>query len=428
MIKAISRRAIALPKVACLAARVQPNRSVSFLKKLLFLDDSNNEGNEVKFYSWDESPYEDLRTRAAFIRAKALCPVTKKPVNFVCPYSGIPTHHDEQAWKSDTEYHEQKKYELLKKVNLYEHDLRSGRKFDEFIFPGEQAHDYMINMASWDSFFYTRDFNPMNTEFNMAAATKVLTYPLTIGSMFFKFSPYGLQPSGPVTIEGLRSLSALRYTLYPPYSKLKEAASTYKERPMRIFIVGAKMEAMLPGYVWKQFGYLFPDTKFEIHFVGPESYFDPQSRAFVANDSNNGRAIVNRYDEQISLHHHTQYFHELYDMGDLFPFDPYLDVFFLFHPGFQTADEGHWNKSLKGLLESKCAVYVTGYHQTDILREYSWLRNHPLWEETDILMHQSKNIFGSTKLDLVDSNPTETFQANNEIFGFRGKRYHAIKK
>lgn len=403
-------------------------RNLSFLKKLLSLDKPDTQDKEQQFYIWDESPYEDIRTRAAFIRSKALCPVTRKSVNFVCPYSGIPTHHSKEAWENDSEYHEKKKYELLRKVNLYEHDLRSGRKFDEFVFPGPQQHDFMSNLSSWDTFFYTRDFNPMNTEFNLAAASKVLTYPITIASILHKFSPYKMVPEGAITLEGLRSLSALRYTLYPPYSKSEESAVSFKDRAMRIFIVGAKMEAMLPGYVWKQFGYLFPETKFEIHFIGPESYFNPETRSFTPTNQPYGRPLVTRYDEQISLHYHTKYFNEVYDMGDLFPFDPYLDMFFLFHPGFKTADEIHWDKSLKGLLESKCPIYVTGYHEKDASRELDWLKNHKLNDEMDILMNQGKNIFGSTKLDLVDSNPTETFQANNEIFSFRGKRYYATKK
>lgn len=401
-------------------------RNISFLKRLLVLNDNSDKDNNEKVYSWDESPYEDLRTRAAYIRTSALCPVTKKPVNYVCPISGIPTHHSRDAWESDTEYHEKKKYELLKKVNLYEHDLRSGRTFDEFVFPGEQENDFMTSLTNWDSFFYTRDFNPMNTEYNLAAATKVLTYPLTIASVMHKLTPYFLEPKGPLTLEGLKSLAALKYTLYPPY--VKESATSFKERPMRIFIVGAKMEAMLPGYVWKQFGYLFPENKFEFHFIGPECYFDRQTKSFTKTNTENGRALVERYDDQITLHYHTLYFNELYDYGDLFPFDPYLDIFFLFHPGFQTADKPHWDKSLKGLLESKCAVYVTGYHELDTLRELLWLLNHPLADEMDILMKQSDNVFGSTKVDLVDSNPTETFQANDEIFAFRGKRYHAIPK
>lgn len=405
-----------------------PRRNISFLKKLLFLDSADESEADHPFYTWDESPYEDLRTRAAFIRTKALCPVTKKPVNFVCPYSGIPTHHSEEAWQADQEYHSNKTYELLKKVNLYEHDLRSGRNFDEFIFPGEQEQDFVTNFTNWDTFFYTRDFNPMNTEFNLAAASKILTYPITMAALMHRFSPYGFAPNGPVTLEGLRSLSALKYTLYPPFSKAKDSAVTFKERPMRIFILGSKMESMLPGFVWKQFGHLFPETKFEFHFIGPEAYFDSVSKAFVPTDQPHGRPVVKAHDSQILMHYHTKYFHEIYDTGDLFPFDPYLDVFFLFHPGFTTADEIHWNKTLKGLLESKCAIYITGYHQKDIQREVDWLTNHPLHDEMDIIMNPTDNIFGSTKLDLVDINPTETFQANSHILGIRGKRYHAIRK
>lgn len=400
-------------------------RNISFLKKLLLLDTQDDKDAERQLYKWDESPYEDIRTRAAFIRTKAKCPVTKKSVNFVCPHSGIPTHHDEEAWKNDTEYQAKKKH-LLRKVNLYEHDLRSGRRFDEFVFPGALEHDFTTSLSSWDTFFYTRDFNPMNTDFNLAAATKVLTYPITIAALLHKFSPYGLEPKGPLTLEGLRSLSALRYTLYSQNTKKEEV--TFKDRAVRIFIVGAKMEAMLPGYVWKQFGYLFPDTKFEIHFIGPQSHFDMETKTFTPTDRPHGRPTVTRYDEQITLHHHTKYFHEVYEQGDLFPFDPYLDVFFLFHPGFKTADEIHWDRALPGLLESKCAVHVTGYHEVDAARELLWLQSHRLSDEMDILMNQTTNLFGSTKLDLVDSNPTETFQANNEIFAFRGKRYHAIRK
>ena len=73
------------------------------------MNDPNKEKDERKLYNWDESPYEDIRTHAALIRAKALCPVTHKPVNFVCPYSGIPTHASKEAWENDTEYHAKKK-------------------------------------------------------------------------------------------------------------------------------------------------------------------------------------------------------------------------------------------------------------------------------------------------------------------------------
>ncbi|KAK7684801.1 hypothetical protein QCA50_012044 [Cerrena zonata] len=220
-----------------------------------------------------------------------------------------------------------------------------------------------------------------------------------MAAILHRFSPYAFEPKGPVTLEGLRSLSALRYTLYPPYAKGRESENAFKERPMRIFIVGAMMESMLPGFVWKQFGYLFPTTKFEIHLIGPESYFDNTNRVFSSPEQQHGRPLVENYDHQISIFHH----------------------------GFSTADSVHWNKTLKGLLESKCAVYVSGYHEVDMKREYDWLMNHELKDEIDILMKPGANRFGCTKLDLVDINPTEIYQANSDIMGFRGKRYHAIK-
>lgn len=114
-------------------------------------------------------------------------------------------------------------------------------------------------------------------------------------------------------------------------------------------------------------------------------------------------------------------------MGDLFPFDPYLDIFFLFHPGFGTADSIYWDKAMKGLLESKCPIYVSGYHDKDMKREIQWLENHPLHDEMDVLMTQTDNKFACTKIDLVDINPTETFNSNSQLYAFRGKRYHAIK-
>lgn len=403
-------------------------RNFSFFWKLLALDNPKTEEVERTLYPWDESPHEDLRTRAAFIRTKALCPVTRKPVRYVCPLSGIPTHHDRQAWENDINYQKNKIYEKLKKVNLYEHDIRSGRKFDEFVFPGPQNQDYTTNLSNWDSFFYTRDFTPMNTEYNLAAATKVLSYPITIAALLHKFSPYQSKPKGPLTLEGMKSLAALRYSLYPPFSKSSEDAVTFKDRAIRIFILGAKMESMLPGYVWKQFGYLFPNSKFEIHLIGPQAYFDRKTKTFGPTNMPHGRALVDVVDEQISLHYHTKYFHEIYDQGDLFPFDPYLDVFFLFHPGFQTADAVHWDKAMKGLLDSKCPIFITGYHEKDVERETTWLQNHPLHDELDILMTPTVNPFACTKLDLVDINPTETFNSNAYIFGIRGKRYHATKK
>lgn len=402
---------------------LQQKRQIgAFIRSVLCMDPPPSPDQptvENRFHPWDSSPSPDLRMRAATIRAKAKCPVTQKDINFTCPISGIPTHHSKEAWESDKIYHELKKYELLKKVNIYEHDLRSGRPFPEFDFPNSQPLDTMVNFATWDTFLYTRQFYSMDTEFQLAVVTKMLSYPVTIASCLHQYSPYFLQPKGPITLEGLKSLAALRYTLYP-----NSRVSALKDRPIRIFILNAKAESVLPAHVWKELTYLFPNVSFDIHFVGPECLYDREKKQYVYSD----RPIVKRVDDSLAFIHHTEDFHVLHEAKDFFPYDPYLDVFFLFHPRFSAIETSEqWEKTVPALLDSKCGVFVTGYHQEDINRDYQWLQDK-YSKEMDVLMNKSTNIFGSTKWELNDLNPQEVFQFNQQIFGIRGKRYHAVHK
>ncbi|KAI3406957.2 MSS51 [Candida oxycetoniae] len=354
--------------------------------------DAPTKPKEQTVYNWHESPHEDLRTRAAVIRAKASCPVTSKPVNFVCPYSGIPTHATEEAWRNDTNYHSSKRYEILKQANIFEHQLRE-KKFD-FVFPKEQEKEYAVNLSNWDTYFYTRDYPPMD-DFVASMYTKLLTYPLTIGSILHQYSPYGKRE---LTFEGEKSLAALRYTLYG--QKKNNAEFNLKEK-IRIFVLG---EDMIPGVSWKQMGFLFGDNLFDIHIIG---------------DTNSPPV---RYDDQINVYRHS--YQHLID-GNLFPFDPYFDVFMLNQPGFNF-NEVFWKTMVKCLLDSKCAVFVTGYDDKDISREMKWVEDN-FNDDMDLLMKPIKNVFSCTKPEINDLNPTEPFHINSRIFGIRGKRYHAIK-
>ena len=399
---------------------------MGFVRNALGLDPPTSPDDptpENRFHPWDQSPSPDLRERAARIRTLARCPVTGKEINYTCPISGIPTHHSREAWEQDKEYHASKRYELLKKVNIYEHDLRSGRPFPEFDFPRDQGQDRMVNMTNWDLFLYTRAFYSMDTEFQMAAVTKMLSYPITIGSVLHQFSPYSLQPKGPISLEGLKSLAALRYTLYPMQNRL--VISTTKARPMRIFILGARAESQLPGHVWKQLQYLFPEQTFEIHFIGPESYYDKDKKKYIQLTT----PITESVDETLKLIYHTEYFHKLHEAQDFFPYDPYMDVFFIFHPGFASAEIGeHWMKdTMKGLLDTKCAIFTTGFTKNDLLEDIAVVQDK-YGKELDILMKPTKNVFGSTKWELNDMNPQEVYQFNMYIAGFRGKRYPTIKR
>jgi splicing suppressor protein 51 len=102
----------------------------------------------------------------------------------------------------------------MREINEDEHDLRSGRFFKEFQFAEPQMEEILVNLSSWDTFFYTRDFDALNEDREMRHATKLLTYPLTIASIIHELSPYsirsgqaGMQPQGRLTPEGLKSFS-----------------------------------------------------------------------------------------------------------------------------------------------------------------------------------------------------------------------------
>ena len=117
------------------------------------------------------------------------------------------------------------------------------------------------------------------------------------------------------------------------------------------------------------------------------------------------------------------YWEDVFAMGDLYPFDPYLDCFFLFHPNFNSVDSIHWEKTIATLLETKCPIFITGYNKEDSTKNYKWV-TEKFSEDLDILMHECENPFSCTKYDLMNTDPTNPLQLNNQLFGIRGKRYY----
>ena len=97
--------------------------------------------------------------------------------------------------------------DTLRQINEDDHDLRSGRWFPEFDYPGPQLDEILVNMTSWDTYLYTRGFEAINEERSMRQATRLLTYPLTVGSVLHELSPYNIRAGGRLTTEGLKSLS-----------------------------------------------------------------------------------------------------------------------------------------------------------------------------------------------------------------------------
>ena len=179
------------------------------------------------FHSFTHSPSPYIRKRAAVIRQNAYCPhpehqptrATTAPhdpegrktgqmppahVKYECPDCGIPVSCSFEHYASDYEDHLQL-CDTLRQINEDDHDLVSGRMFPEFEMPGPQLEEAQVNMTNWDTALYTREFEAVNDPRPMRQVTRLLTYPLTIGSVLHELSPYSLRDQ--LTPEGLRSLT-----------------------------------------------------------------------------------------------------------------------------------------------------------------------------------------------------------------------------
>ena len=184
------------------------------------------------FHPFSESPVPEIRQRAMYMKQHAYCPhpahqqthVPTSPndpearkilgdaaqppahVSFECPDCGIATYCCEEHWIHDYEAHLEI-CDTLRQINEDDHDLRSGRWFPEFEYPGPQLDEILVNMTSWDTLLYTRQFEAINAERSMRQATRLLTYPLTVASILHELSPYSHRSGGRITTEGLKSLS-----------------------------------------------------------------------------------------------------------------------------------------------------------------------------------------------------------------------------
>lgn len=190
------------------------------------------------FHPFTESPSQELRKRAAFMKQHAHCPHPShqrtrqltapvgydlearksatlsegsppRHVDFECPDCGVPVYCCEEHYMDDYESHLEI-CDTLRAANEDDHDLRSGRYFSEFEFPGPQrAEEFLLNMSNWDTFLYTRDFPAMNDVRQVRHATRMLTYPITIASILHELSPYSIKQGGRLTPEGLRSFTGM---------------------------------------------------------------------------------------------------------------------------------------------------------------------------------------------------------------------------
>ncbi|GME58692.1 Protein MSS51, mitochondrial [Neofusicoccum parvum] len=409
------------------------------------------------FHSFSNSPSPEIRRRAAFIKQHAYCPhhshsQTRVPndpedpeaqkavqgtlppahVRYECPDCGIPVSCSEEHFADDYERHLEI-CETLREVNEDDHDLRSGRFFPEFEYPGEQMEEALVNFTNWDTYLYSREHQAINDDRSLRQATRLLTYPVTIGSVLHELSPYNIKSGGRLTTEGLKSLSALRYTVHPPRSGAGGDIKGLRPNPppVRIFIVGARAESSLPREVWIQLAHMFPRVSFHLVFIGPESMANrddefPLPERTASNPF--GAVVEDRISHSLKISTYVEYYHTLHRAGHFYPYDPYFDCFMLFHPGLgHPASSAEWEQTLPLLLETKVPILVSGYTEFDMQRDWNWVQEK-MGGEVDMLLEPGENRFRSLRWDLNDLDPQDISCGNWGLWAFRGKRYETMTK
>ncbi|KAG0637424.1 zinc-finger of mitochondrial splicing suppressor 51-domain-containing protein [Tuber brumale] len=388
------------------------------------------------FHPMDESPSPSMRERAANIKRTAYCPhphhrAAGSPthIRFTCPDCGIPAYCSEEHWAEDYRNH-MLICDALREANEDDHDLRSGRFFPEFEYPGEQMDEALINFTNWDTLLYTRDYKAINDERSLRQVTKLLTYPITVASFVHELSPYDMRHR--LTVEGLKSVSALRYTLHPPRVGAGKDIKGIRVTPppVRLFILGARSESSLPREVWHQLTHMFPLSTFHLVFIGPQSMMNRDAELPLPDrtPANPFGAVVERVSHSMKISTFVEYYHTLHDTGAFNPYDPYFDMFVLFHPGLgHPGSAAEWESTLPRLLDTKCAILCTGYTEEDMNRDIDWVHDK-CKGEFDVLLEPGENRFRSLRWDINDGDPSELSQGNWGIWSFRGKRYEATKQ
>jgi len=136
-----------------------------------------------------------------------------------------------------------------------------------------------------------------------------------------------------------------------------------------------------------------------------------------------GGIVEDRLTNTMKITTFVEYYHTMHKAGHFAPYDPYFDLFMLFHPGLGHPASSHeWAETIPQLLETKVPILVTGYTQYDMERDIAWVKK-TVGGEMDMLMHPGENRFRSLRWDLNDLDPQDISCGNWGVWAFRGKRF-----
>lgn len=245
--------------------------------------------------------------------------------------------------------------------------------------------------------------------------------------------------------------------------------------PLRLFVLGARAESSLPPHIWNQLSLMFPSAVLQIYHIGPEVSLPkvslPEEKKSNLNASTTNTAFPEMPLEEEELGSLTTWKPKISELkmakytrneiqqfgvpsyispindqlqiaalrspyADIHakfgPFDPYTDVFFAFQPGFgfpsqhtpgipQIASQSEWGSVIPLILETKCALFVTGFSPEDVERDVRSLEGVPgVAGEFDWILTPGENPFRSERWEVAEFDPRLMVRTNWGIWGIRG--------
>jgi mitochondrial splicing suppressor protein 51 len=202
---------------------------------------------------------------------------------------------------------------------------------------------------------------------------------------------------------------AIRSILYPKVILAKDGVTMLKTETVNLYLLGARAESTLPPHIWLQLSHLFPQTPFHIHFIGPDTL--PPNR----------EPYTTFLNDRLTFTYDNAMYHDYHEK--IGSFDPYRDIYFLFAPGIGHPDSREaWKPSIAKALDTKCAMFITGFDQTDVQTDVKAVEEDHR-EDFDWILKPTENHFKSLKHDINLQDLTQAICANWGIWGIRGKRY-----
>ncbi|TRM62723.1 hypothetical protein BD626DRAFT_498234 [Schizophyllum amplum] len=378
------------------------------------------------FHPLSKSPFPDVRARGEAIKTLAPCPVCLEEHNHAtepCPDCGWPTHCSEEHWKSDPEHDE--------------HDLRSQRRFREFEMPGPQGYEDAISFANWDTFWYTRGFFSMDNERSRRHASKVLSYPITVGSVLHPVQqPDAQQPAAHprgIALHGSYPLDTAR-----PHGTPDTPEHAAGKPQVRVFI----LVALPKGFGKKKVDQASPSQS-SASAPPPPRHPRPRLRKLQSqpSETTSDSTAVTEADEELEedkpIYSPNVYMPKTpkpipaqpYTRNAIAKYGAPSDVFFLFSPGLgfpsptspaapgahskvlQINSENEWGSVLPTLLETKCPIFrdVRALATSEIANDFDWI------------LTPGPNEFASLRWEVADFDPRVMIKLNYGIWGIRGK-------